>query len=401
MINKKDMGNIKYMPFSNKNNTCAISFSSEVCKANRPLRICVDVDDVLAACTVYAVELEKMAGHTININKITGWGPSGTDSDVIFKYFGDGDFYRTQPLYEGAQAFIKALTARGHEVLILTSVGPEFATIRANFIKENFPEIDSRNIIIGARKDLVSCDVLIDDAAHNITGSPARYPVCVDRPWNQNLTGIIRVFSYREILSFIDRIADIETTPDSKPKIYCLVGPSGSGKTAIAGLLAETGVYAIPKSTTTRKRRSGESENAYNFISEDEFQVYYENGRFLETTTYAGSKYGTFRDEFDKVLDKGLNAVFPIDMTGANALKMAYGERCVTVYVKRAKVEIIQSLLDRLEKQLLADPVNAEQIKADVRNRILSLESEKKNIHLCDKTVLNNKDLKEVIKFFL
>lgn len=364
------------------------------------LKIAIDYDDVLALCSEYAVQLEAKKGNHLDYSSINQWGKTGRPTDVIFNHFSDPEFYKTQPLYEGAKEFIQELIKRGHDVVILTAIYPEFATIRANKIMTEFPEIKKENIILSSRKDLVDVDILIDDAAHNINSTPAKYPILFRRPWNENLTGLISVYSYNEIIAFIDRISKLDIKSTRENKIYALVAPSGSGKTVIANELVKDPRFVIAKSTTTRARRNGEPEDAYNFISREEFERLYNEGHFLETTVYADNRYGTARDEFDNILSQGKNAVMPIDICGANALKMAYGDQCVIVYIKRPKSQIISALLDRMEQQLKAHPENTDKIKADIQNRILSLNSEKKNEELADRVLINNGPLEEIIKEF-
>ena len=220
------------------------------------------------------------------------------------------------------------------------------------------------------------------------------------RPWNENMTGFMSAFSYDEILNYIDRIAKLDKKDNIGNIIYCLVGPSGSGKSDIARQLANDPRYVVPQTTTTRDKRIGESENAYNFVSEQKFQQLRENGYFLETTVYAGSFYGTTAEEIDTILQNGKNVVMPIDMCGANALKMKYGNRCVIVYVKRNKDAILESLLIRYMKQVQGNPDEEEKIRADIKNRMLSIDTEKRNEGLCDRVLVNKGPLSEVIQFF-
>lgn len=366
----------------------------------RKLKIAIDYDDVLALCTQYAVELEEKKGNKLDYSSIKQWGKTGRDTDVIFKYFADPEFYKTQPLYDGAQKFIKELSNREHDIVILTAIYPQFATIRANKIMDEFPEIKKENIILSSRKDLVHVDVLIDDAPHNIEDTPAKYPILFRRPWNESLTGLVSVYSYNEIIAFIDRVSEMNPETNFKNKVYCLVAPSGSGKTAIANELVKDPRFAIARSTTTRSRRSGEPENAYNFVSRDEFEALYKEGHFIETTIYAGNRYGTTKDEIQKILNEGKNPVMPIDMCGANALKMIFGEQCVIAFIKRPKADIVSALLDRMEEQLKSHPENAESIKADIQNRILSLNSEKKNEELADRIIINNSSIEQAVNQF-
>jgi guanylate kinase len=367
----------------------------------KKMTIAIDYDDVLALCTQYAVELEAKNGNILDYSSIDQWGMTGRATDVIFKYFTSEKFFKEQPLYEGAVDFISELIQRGHEVIILTAIDPRFASIRAEKIMKEFPQIKKGNIILSSRKDLVHVDVLVDDAPHNLNDTPAKFPICYRRPWNENLTGLISVFSYEEILSFIDRVSRLynnETVYNNK--VYCLVAPSCSGKTEIAQKLNLDPRFNIPKSTTTRTRRNGEAEDAYNFVSRAVFESMYKNGEFIETTVYAGNRYGTTKDEIDGILSSGKNAVLPIDFSGANALKMRYGEQCEMIYVKRPKADIIRSLLERMLAQNSDKSKDMTAVIKDIQNRILSIDDEKKNEDLCDKTLMNNAPIDEVIRNF-
>ena len=364
------------------------------------MTIAIDYDDVLAKCVEYAVELEAQKGNILDYRTIDSWGKTGRATDAIFKYFASEEFFRMQPLYEGANEFIKELDKRGHEIVILTAIDPKFASLRAARIMNEFPQIKKENIILSSRKDLVHVDVLIDDAPHNLNDTPAKFPICFRRPWNEHLTGLISVFSYEEILSFIDRVSRLYNGgTDYKNKVYCLVAPSCSGKTEIAKKLSMDPRFSIPRSTTTRKIRNGESKEAYNFVSREEFEQMYKNGKFIETTVYAGNRYGTTKNEIDNILSSGKNAVLPIDFSGANALKMRYGEQCEMIYVKRPKADIIRSLLDRMLAQN-SETTNTADIIKDIQNRILSIDDEKKNEDLCDKVLINNAPIDDVIQNF-
>ena len=107
------------------------------------LSVALDVDDLLMECTSYAITLanEKYGFNPpISIYEKEKWGKLGTRADSIYPYFNDADFYRTQPVYEGAKEFVRKLSQMT-EVFVSTSVYPEYMGIRAQRIAEEFPEI--------------------------------------------------------------------------------------------------------------------------------------------------------------------------------------------------------------------------------------------------------------------
>jgi len=169
----------------------------------------------------------------------------------------------------------------------VTAIDPRFMQARAARILSEFPELKPENIIMAARKETIRADMLLDDSPQNILKSIANYPVLFRRPWNEQLTGMLSVNNYNEFLALVERVERSKhiTGPASRePLAVCLVGPSGSGKTCIANELAQSPLFAIPRSCTTRRRRRNEAPTAYYFLSQDEFNIAKRKGSFLETT---------------------------------------------------------------------------------------------------------------------
>ena len=344
-------------------------------KRKQLLKIGVDVDDVLYLCNQHAIDLlsrERDIGD-LDIYDIQSWGESGSKSilDERLAYFSKPEFVLSQPLIPGAQDFIARLCQRA-EVFFVTAVGKNCMNERASRLVKDFPQVPERNIIIGSRKDRISLDVLLDDGAHNILGTSAKYPVLFRRPWNNNLTGLLAVNSYDDFLRLVDQI-------DGKGEVFsgfrrsgvvCLVGPSGSGKSDLAKTLVQDYGFGRPVTTTTRQRRS-ESEN-YNFISRKEFQNAQDRGQFLEFTVYGGQYYGCRAEDVKKVLDSGKNAVMPIDICGAIAVKNAFPDRCIIVFTDRSRRAVLRGILN----------MNCPEDEKVLR--ILSLDSEFGNREICD-----------------
>lgn len=93
------------------------------------------------------------------------------------------------------------------------------------------------NILIGARKDLLNADMMLDDAPQNLDGANTRYPVLFRQPWNYGKTGLLSVSTYAEFLTLVDLIRTSEFADydaNEKPEVIALVGSSGSGKKKLA-----------------------------------------------------------------------------------------------------------------------------------------------------------------------
>lgn len=348
---------------------------------NRRFRLstALDIDDVLMECVPYAIRLanEKYRfDPPLTIYEVDRWGTLGTRADVIFEFFHDPEFFRTQPVIKGAREFVKKLSQMT-EVFVSTSVYPEYMSIRAQRIMEEFPEIPQDHIYMGSRKDKIDVDILLDDGMHNVFGSNAAYPILMRRPWNREATGVMAVNTYDEFLKLVEVIADsYQIRPEqdrlSEPCAVVLVGPSGSGKNAVAqGLLERSERFEKLISYTTDRAAAGQVSSSYHYVSESEFRRMCEEGEFFESTTYAHHSYGSRKDDVERIFAGGRNVLTVMDICGAMALKTHF-PNVVTIYVKREKRALLTAILE--ENSSLQDKVN----------RLLAIDSEKRNAQICD-----------------
>ena len=344
------------------------------------LRIGLDVDDILYDCNAYALErlnAEEGICPPLTIYDIKGWGEGYSRVDHRLRYFSDPDFVAAQPVLPGAADFVRQLSAVA-DVFFVTAVPPACMSARAERLVRDFPEIPPEHILIGTRKDMVSLDILLDDGAHNITRTPATYPVLFRKPWNTHLSGLLSVNSYEDFLHLVGMIRQAYT--EERPSlraggVLCLVGPTGSGKNAVARALTTAYGMEKPVTTTTRPRRTDEEDDCYRFLDEATFIAEAESGRFLETTVYSGHHFGTEAAEIDRIVEKGRIAVIPIDICGALTLKNRYRQRSLLVFLRRKRYHVIRDIVTR---ELSPD---------DMTCRILSLDDEYRNEELCDLTV--------------
>lgn len=317
----------------------------------------IDFDDVLCPFVRHAVALTNEKYKTsFEETDINGWGLDGSDAiRKVSEFYSDEQTFLRQSVGPQAKFFMKELCKKG-EVYIITAVPPQFMSLRAKQIKEAFPDFPERNIIMGSAKDLVKFDVTLDDAPHNILKSCADYPVLFRKPWNRELSGVLSVNNYAEFLIMIDQIKtcaiEDRKTP-TEPSVIALVGPTGSNKNALADELEN---IFFAKRCRTLNNTS---------LDPDDIPV--------TSTEYAGNHYQVFRGQVEGILSEGQNAVLPVDMCGAMALKRLYPT--TLIFCKRSRENMIEDILER------NIPNHEKKI------RLLSMENELKNRKLCDFTI--------------
>ena len=121
-----------------------------------------------------------------------------------------------------------------------------------------------------------------------------------------------------------------------RPRLFVVTGPSGAGKgTLIRALVGRRPDLAVAVSATTRERRPGEADGReYTFLSEDEFQRRVEAGDFLEHVTYvSGHRYGTLRDEVERIVGEGRSPILELETQGAKEVQ-ATAPDAVTIFVQ-------------------------------------------------------------------
>ena len=342
------------------------------------LSTALDIDDLLMECIPYAIRLanEKYQfDPPLTIYEVDRWGRLGTRADVIFEFF-DEEFFRTQPVIKGAKEFVRKLSQMT-EVYVSTSVYPEFMSIRAQRIMEEFPEIPQNHIYLGAGKDKIDVDILFDDGMHNVFRSNATYPILMRRPWNQDASGILAVNTYNEFLKLVEVIADSynprpEHRFSDEPGILVLVGPSGGNKNAIAkAIMKKSRSFQKLTSYTTDATVGMQSGEQYHYLSVEAFRKMRDSGEMFESTMYAGHNYGSCKADVVKIQESGKHVLTVMDICGAMSLKTHF-PNVTTVYVQRDRRDLLENLLT---KPLSLD----EKIR-----RIMSLEAEEKNAGICD-----------------
>ena len=106
-------------------------------------------------------------------------------------------------------------------------------------------------------------------------------------------------------------------------KVIIVSGISGVGKSTLVKQFIKEGEgkYELVRSMTTRSPR--DSDDYYTYVSRMEFVRLLEQGAFLETNLYQGSKefYGTPKQEIERIVTEGKTPVLEIDVHGKRQIE--------------------------------------------------------------------------------
>ncbi len=146
--------------------------------------------------------------------------------------------------------------------------------------------------------------------------------------------------------------------------IIVVSGPGGVGKsTIVEALVRRDDRLWLSRSWTTRERRPGEAEDAYVFVTREQFQQRIANSGFLEWTEFIGNMYGTPNPE----APIGRDIVLEIEVDGASQVKKMHPD-AVLLFVlpptreeQRARLQgrgdVEQKVEQRLQKAEDEEPI--------------------------------------------
>ena len=128
-----------------------------------------------------------------------------------------------------------------------------------------------------------------------------------------------------------------------------MTAPSGTGKTTVAKLVFERFEnLRFSVSHTTRPSREGEVHGeAYYFISDAEFDAMVAEDAFAEWAHVHKRRYGTSKNEVQRLLRAGHDLLLDVDVQGARNLRKVYPEALSVVLLPPSMAELSRRLCGR------------------------------------------------------
>jgi guanylate kinase len=133
---------------------------------------------------------------------------------------------------------------------------------------------------------------------------------------------------------------------ECKPLLFVVSAPAGTGKsTLVDRLVKEFEGLEETCSVTTRQPRAGEKEGKhYHFVSPSVFAKRVKEGAFLEHVDVHGHKYGTLKEDVDKIHSEGKHAILVIDTQGARRIQES-GIEAIYTFLAAPSMEILKKRL--------------------------------------------------------
>lgn len=173
-----------------------------------------------------------------------------------------------------------------------------------------------------------------------------------------------------------------------KGKLVLIIGPSGVGKSVILQALKDRHPELhFPRSATTRKKREGEGDDLYHFVSDEEFDALIEQQQVLEYAVVHGKdRYGTLVDEIIPHIEQGTIVVREVDVQGFDSIRKHKFFREDNSDYQLQSIFI----LPESKKQLIAHITDRAPIgEEELARRLASMENELDHADDCDIRVTN------------
>lgn len=170
-------------------------------------------------------------------------------------------------------------------------------------------------------------------------------------------------------------------------KLILFCGPSGSGKsTVVKHVLEQIPDLAFSVSATTRSPRNGERNGVeYYFINMKDFISKIDADEFVEwEEVYSGSRYGTLKEEIQRLWNEGKHVIFDIDVLGGLRIKELYPSNSLAILVAPPSIQALEQRL------ILRNTESDESLKRRLAKAKFELDHAEQFDHVIINDVLQN-----------
>lgn len=157
--------------------------------------------------------------YELNVKEddITDWDmtkffPTLSKSQVYKPLLLGSEFWGKVKIYNDAYYNIEKLKQDGHKIFIVTASDYRTIMIKMETVLfRNFPYLTWQDVIVTSCKQIIDCDVMIDDGYHNLENG--KYlKILLDKTYNKNLTdeqerGLVRCYDWFEIYNTIKAVS--------------------------------------------------------------------------------------------------------------------------------------------------------------------------------------------------
>ena len=182
--------------------------------------IAVDIDNTLNSLTEAVLSVyNEDSGDNLALSDITEYRiedfVKSEFKNKFYQYFLDKKVWKQIYVQPHCREVLAQLHREGHMIIFVTTTEPENLPKKKNWLIRNFPFIDVRHSLYSCpTKQLIKCDILIDDHIGNLVGDREYYSICIDYAWNRKEWAdkepcFTRVKDWNEIPDRINMIADL------------------------------------------------------------------------------------------------------------------------------------------------------------------------------------------------
>lgn len=181
--------------------------------------IACDMDDTIEYLVLAWIQwLNRKHGTNVTYMDVQDWDMKLAFPELtwqeIFEPLALKEFWQDVKPMKDAQYYIQKLIEEGFQFYIVTSSHPNTIAHKVNeCLFKHFPYLKWENTIIAKNKQLIRCNVLIDDGEHNIVGPYIGLlkDTMHNRKFNEHAyDNIYRVHCWKHIYETIHKLFDKE-----------------------------------------------------------------------------------------------------------------------------------------------------------------------------------------------